>query len=49
MEKTEKGVSPQTGSPTPSEHEGQSYEVTSDVETHGEMKRVLSKRMIHVS
>ncbi len=49
MEKIEKGVSPQTGSLTPSEHEGQTYEVTTDVETHGEMKRVLSKRMIHVN
>ena len=49
MEKSqEKGVSPQTTSPTPSEHVGDTYEVVNDVETHGEMKRVLSKRMIHV-
>ncbi|KAL5322763.1 hypothetical protein ACEPPN_010739 [Leptodophora sp. 'Broadleaf-Isolate-01'] len=49
MEKApEKGVSPQSTSSTPSEHVGDTYEVINDVETHGEMKRVLSKRMIHV-
>lgn len=51
MEKSEKGISPQTLSPTPSEQEGEIYVVSGQEERHGngELKRSLSRRLIHVS
>lgn len=49
MEKTEKAITPQSVSPTPSEHQGETYIVAGDVETNGELKRTLFRRLIHVS
>lgn len=51
MEKSEKDISPQTNSPTPSEHEGVTYVVAGeDEERHGngELRRNLSRRLIHI-
>lgn len=51
MEKSEKGISPQTQSPAPSEHEGVTYVVDGEEEHHGngQLKRNLSRRLIHVT
>lgn len=51
MEKSEKGISPQTNSLTPSKHEGEIYVVECEDERHGngELRRNLSRRLIHVS
>jgi hypothetical protein len=50
MEKSEKDISPQTKSPTPSEREGEVYTLSGEEERHGngELKRSLSRRLIHV-
>jgi hypothetical protein len=50
MEKSEKEVQPQAVSPDPSEHEGQTYElgVEVDEQGNGQLKRSLSRRLIHV-
>lgn len=50
MEKLEKEVQPRAVSPEPSEHEGQTYElgVEVDEQGNGQLKRSLSRRLIHV-
>lgn len=50
VEISEKDISPQTQSPTPSDHEGEVYILSGGVESHGdgELQRTLSQRLIHV-
>ena len=49
MEKLEKEVQPRIASPGPSEHEGLTPDFSADEQGNGQLKRNLSRRLIHVS